>query len=475
MLIYIRVILTVKAPFNITGIEDFYNQNYCIAHDAEKNRVSTFQGIMTIRDLLCVLLMIWTSVYMVKFLFNHRKNVRHILRNSLCPQSSLEIKVTHTILVHLYGVWTTKGSSPSSSLKSSRNTKGILEPQSLYQMNKEAIDTVVLQETAWGVLFFFQFMIGFVGNLLLLMLYVKRFLQRKKPIDWIFTHLTLANMMTVIFAGTPELIFFFGIRIFLNDTGCQAVLFLYRVGRGLSLCTTSFLSVFQAIVITNNHAQWAWFKSNIYTCISSAFLFFWALNMLIYIRVILLLKAPFNVTGIEEVYNKKYCMGHDTKKMKTAAFVGGMILRDFLCVFLMVWTSVHLVNFLFNHRKNVRHILRHSLCPQSSLEIKATHTILAQVSCFVFFYWTNCCLTIYLTFRHEVQGLRNITVFVSSCYPVICPFLLIKNHKGPFLSCTYIKKRKFSPQTTAVRDLSYSHTTCDTKCSGQKNPTAEVK
>ncbi|XP_054980717.1 vomeronasal type-1 receptor 4-like [Sorex araneus] len=310
------------------------------------------------------------------------------------------------------------------------------------------------------------------------MLYVNTFLQRKKPIDWIFTHLTLANMMTVLFAGIPELIFFFGIRNFLNDTGCQAVLFLYRVGRGLSLCTTSFLSVFQAIVITNNHAQWAWFKSNICTCISSAFLFFWALNMLIYIRVILLVEAPFNISGIEDVHNLKYCMArmaHGSETLGPSVFHGGMVFRDLLCVLLMIWTSMHIVKFLLNHRKNVQHILRHSLCPQSSLEIKATHTILAQVSCFVFFYWINCCLTIYVTFSPAVQGLENITVFVSSCYPVICPLLLIKNHRGPFLNFTFVKMRKSSPQTTVVRDLNNSHTISDTKCSGQKNPTANVK
>ncbi|XP_004615143.2 vomeronasal type-1 receptor 4-like [Sorex araneus] len=303
------------------------------------------------------------------------------------------------------------------------------------------------------------------------MININTFLQRAKPIDCIFTHLTFANMMTVLFAGIPELIFFFGIRNFLNDTSCQAVLFLYRVGRGLSLCTTSFLSVFQAIMITNKHVQWVWLKSNIYTCIFSVLLCFWVLNMLLYSRVIIGVKAPFNTTGLEGVYSLKYCVSHDRG---TSAFQGGMILRDFLCVFLMIWTSVHMVKFLFNHHKNVQHLLRHSLCPQSSLEIKVTHTILVQVSCFAFFYWTNCCLTFYATHRHEVQGLENIARFVSSCYPVICPFLLIKNHKGPFLNCTFINFRK-SPQTATTRDLNYSQTISNTKCSKQKNPTANVK
>ncbi|XP_055969008.1 vomeronasal type-1 receptor 4-like [Sorex fumeus] len=315
------------------------------------------------------------------------------------------------------------------------------------------MDTIVLQDMILGVLFFFQFIFGFTGNSLLLSIYVNIFLQRAKPIDWIFTHLTLANLMTVLFAGIPELIFFFGIRNFLNDTGCKAVLFLSRVGRGLSLCTTSFLSVFQAIVITNNHDQWAWLKSNIHTCISSAFLFFWILNMLICSQVIISMKAPFNTTGVGLVYNQKYCMAHDTGTLVVSGILGGMILRDFLCMSLMIWTSVHMVKFLFNHRKNVQHILRHSLCPPSSPEIKATHTILVQVSCFGFFYGFNCCLTIYIVYKREVQVLGNITVFLSSCYSVICPFLLIRNHRGPFLNCTFLKRRKSSPQTTAFRDL----------------------
>ncbi|EFB25384.1 hypothetical protein PANDA_022303, partial [Ailuropoda melanoleuca] len=273
-----------------------------------------------------------------------------------------------------------------------------------------------------------QIGIGFIGNTLLLVLLINTFLVQlhtKKPIDLIFIHLILANVMTIVFSGIPEVMNAFGVRNFLDDIGCKVVMYLYRVTRGLSLCTTSFLSIVQAIIITPSNSRWAWLKQKFCTYIFPAFCSFWIINMLIYSRVIISAVAPYNSTELDKFYSLMYCVGKDPDYIQSGIFQVCMVLRDLLCVFLMIWASVYMVKFLFKHHKTVQHLHRTSLCPRPSPETKATHTILALVSCFVFFHWSNCFLTIYVSYKRSVKGLENITIILSHAYPVICPLILI--------------------------------------------------
>ncbi|EFB20047.1 hypothetical protein PANDA_021749, partial [Ailuropoda melanoleuca] len=273
-----------------------------------------------------------------------------------------------------------------------------------------------------------QIGIGFIGNTLLLVLLINTFLVQlhtKKPINLILIHLIFANVMTIVFSGIPEVMNAFGVRNFLDDIGCKAVLYIHRVTRGLSLCITSFLSIVQAIIITPSNSRWAWHKPQISTYIFPTFCSFWIVNMLIYIHVIISAFAPYNSTGLNKFYSLTYCVGKDPDYIQSAVFLGSTFLRDFLCVFLMVWTSVYIVKFLFTHRKRVQYVHRTSLSPRPSPETKATHTILALVSCFVFFYWSNSFLTIYVSYKRNVKGLENISIILSHGYPAICPLVLI--------------------------------------------------
>ncbi|XP_008707773.1 vomeronasal type-1 receptor 4-like [Ursus maritimus] len=316
------------------------------------------------------------------------------------------------------------------------------------------MNVIVSRDSILGVFIFTQLGIGFIGNTLLLVLLINSFLVQlhtKKPIDLIFIHLLFANVMTILFSGIPEVMNAFGVRNFLDDIGCKAILYIHRVFRGLSLCTTSFLSIVQAIIITPSNSRWAWLKPKICTYILPAFCSFWIINMLIYIHVIISAFAPYNTTELDKFYSLTYCIGKDPDHLQSGIFRGSMVLRDFVCVFLMVWTSVYMVKFLFKHRKTVQHVHRTSLSPRPSPETKATHTILALVSCFVFFYWSNSFLTIYVCYERNVKGLENITIILSHFYPAISPFILIKNHnKRFFLNCAFAKMRKSSQHTISL-------------------------
>ncbi|XP_045635037.1 vomeronasal type-1 receptor 4-like [Ursus americanus] len=318
---------------------------------------------------------------------------------------------------------------------------------------KRQMNVIASSDTILGLFVLSQIGIGFIGNTLLLVLLINTFLVQlhTKPINLVFIHLILANVMTILFSGIPEAMNAFGVRNFLDDIVCKVVMYLYRVTRGLSLCTTSFLSIVQAISITPSNSRWAWLKQKLSTYIFPAFFSFWITNMLIYIRVIISALAPYNTTELDKFYSLTYCIGKDPDYIQSSVFRWCMFLRDFLCVFLMVWASVYMVTFLFKHSKTVQHLHKTSLCPRPSPETKATHTILALVSCFVFFHWSNCFLTIYVSYKRNVKGLENITVILSHAYPAICPLVLIKNqYKRFFLNCAFAKMRKSSQHTISL-------------------------
>uniref|UniRef100_A0A7N5KIL6 Vomeronasal type-1 receptor n=1 Tax=Ailuropoda melanoleuca TaxID=9646 RepID=A0A7N5KIL6_AILME len=281
------------------------------------------------------------------------------------------------------------------------------------------MNVMVSSDTILGVFIVSQIGIGFIGNTLLLVLLINTFLVQlhtKKPIDLIFIHLIFANVMTILFSGIPEVMNAFGVRNFLDDIGCKVVMYLYR-----------------AIIITPSNSRWAWLKPKISTYIFPAFCSFWITNMLVYIHVIINIVAPFNSTELDKFYSLTYCIGKNPDYIQSAIFRGSMVLRDFLCVFLMILTNVYMVKFLFIHCKTVQHVHRTSLSPRPSPETKATHTILALVSCFVLFYWGNCFLTIYVSYKRKIKGLENITIILSHCYPAICPFVLSPKNHPPIL------------------------------------------
>ncbi|NP_001160781.1 vomeronasal 1 receptor oryCunV1R1622 [Oryctolagus cuniculus] len=252
----------------------------------------------------------------------------------------------------------------------------------------------------------------------------------KKPIDSLFMHLTVVNIVTIVFQSIPDIMSSFGIKGFLDNTGCQTFLYTNRVTRGLSICTTPLLSAFQAITISPSHSKWAWLKSKLSTWIFPSFLFFWIINMLIYIHIIETIRAKLNFTMFGQGYVNAYCQSRKPKALDSRSFISILVIHDAVFLALMIWSSLYMVWILYRHRRRAQHIHTSSLSSKTSPENKATHTILWMVFCFVFFYLSNNCLTFYGIYASEKNArLEGIGGILSSCYPTFCPFFLMKHNK----------------------------------------------
>ncbi|MRI47735.1 hypothetical protein FDP47_13250, partial [Enterococcus faecium] len=93
---------------------------------------------------------------------------------------------------------------------------------------------------------------GIVGNILVFVRYVHNSAlgTEKKPLDLILIHLAFSNLIIICSTGIRDLATVFSFRNFLGDIGCKAAVYLARMARGLSICTTCLLSMVQVVTIS---------------------------------------------------------------------------------------------------------------------------------------------------------------------------------------------------------------------------------
>ncbi|XP_047415227.1 vomeronasal type-1 receptor 4-like [Sciurus carolinensis] len=106
----------------------------------------------------------------------------------------------------------------------------------------------------------FLFQTGFVnvGNISVFVNYIVIFLvaSGKKSVLLFLIHLTFTNFLMLFCRGMQKIIAAFGLRIFQDDGDCKTVVYLQRVARGLSISTTSLLTVVQAVTISPRASRW---------------------------------------------------------------------------------------------------------------------------------------------------------------------------------------------------------------------------
>ncbi|XP_028638829.1 vomeronasal type-1 receptor 2-like [Grammomys surdaster] len=281
----------------------------------------------------------------------------------------------------------------------------------------------------------FQLCLGVIGNSALLVLYIYNFVFRphyKKLIDSVFMHLTIVNILLIVFLLTKDIMLSFGVPKFLDDISCKAILFSFRVSRGLSICTTCVLSTFQVITITPNNSKLAsWLKRRLSTWIFYFLLCSWLINLLIYGYMLDQVIAKTNNTHVGRGYSDGYCQNRQFGDNNSGLFIIFIIIHDLFYVTVMMWASLYMVIFLYRHHKRAQHLHSPSLSSQPSPEHKATHSILSLVSCFVLIYWLNNSITLYDFYTEEkIPRLESINTILTTCYPTICPFLFMKNNKA---------------------------------------------
>ncbi|XP_062031938.1 vomeronasal type-1 receptor 4-like [Lepus europaeus] len=280
-------------------------------------------------------------------------------------------------------------------------------------------------ELAAGLVFLLQTGVGILGNVSLLYLYIFAFSTKhsQRPTDFILSHLMLANFLVLSSKGIHHTMAAFDLQYFLGDVECKLSFYIHRVARGVSLCTTCLLSVFQALTINPRNSRWTKFKLKALKCVQPPCYICWILHFLVNTIVPLRVISPKNTTN-STINDFGLCSTGRSNSFVRSLYAVLFSFLDILCLGLMAWASGSIVVLLQKHKQQVQYIRTGS--PGASPETSAAHTVLLLASSFLSFYLLSSSLTLYMTyFGSSSRQLMNITTFLAACFPTLSPYVLI--------------------------------------------------
>ncbi|XP_006998463.1 vomeronasal type-1 receptor 4-like [Peromyscus maniculatus bairdii] len=277
------------------------------------------------------------------------------------------------------------------------------------------------------IVFLFMTVLGTLGNIFVSVNYMISLLggPEKKPIHLILIHLGFANIIILLAKGLPKTIAAFGLRNFLDDIGCKILIYLSRMSRGLSICTSSLLTVVQAIIISPRASGWRRLRPKSSWHILPFFSFFWILNSLISVNLIhSITSTSLNISQLENGDN--YCY-FSLESQKTKWLVLPlMVLRDAVFQGAMGGASGYMVSLLHKHHQQVLYLQKAKLLYRTPPELRAAQSVLLLMLCFVFFYWTDCAFSLFLSLSLENNSLLvNIQKILALGYATFSPLVLI--------------------------------------------------
>ncbi|NP_001240586.1 vomeronasal 1 receptor ornAnaV1R3265 [Ornithorhynchus anatinus] len=288
-------------------------------------------------------------------------------------------------------------------------------------------------ELSFGLLILLQFSLGLLLNIFLLLFHIRVVSNSHNPSssDLILTHLALANTIILLTSGVLETLSAWGLRNFLDDVGCKILIYLYRVARGLCICTTCLLSVFQAITISPSTSWWARIKAKLPKCILPSCALSWVINLLIELDVPIYMRSPQNNSGnVRTILDLKYCFEVIESAETTLAITVMLSFRDLFFVGLMSMASSYMVFVLHRHHRQVQHLHEPRRSPRAMPEIRAARKVIALVSLYVLLYGRQTImLSILVNMKEKSLLLVKSHLVFQLTFSTISSFLIIHSDR----------------------------------------------
>ncbi|XP_059119257.1 vomeronasal type-1 receptor 4-like [Peromyscus eremicus] len=277
--------------------------------------------------------------------------------------------------------------------------------------------------------------LGTVVNISVLVNHICTFVgSRKKSIHLILMHLAFTNIITLFSKSMPTTFAAFGLRHFLGDVGCHIIVYLERMARGLSICTSSLLTVVQAIIMSPRASWWGRLRLRSTWHVLLSLLFFWILNSLISMNLLHSIRN--RVTNTLQLSNNSlYCYFKKESQKINSMFLLLMILRDAVFQGAMGGASGYIVSLLHKHHQHVLYLQKAKLLYRTPPELRAAQSVLLLMLCFLSFYWTDCVVSLYLSFSLKNDSFTmHFQKFLTLGYAVLNPFILI-HRDGHLAEC----------------------------------------
>ncbi|XP_051059225.1 LOW QUALITY PROTEIN: vomeronasal type-1 receptor 90-like [Phodopus roborovskii] len=275
---------------------------------------------------------------------------------------------------------------------------------------------------------YFQAGLGVLANVVLLFFYTFIILVHKsKPMDLISYQLTLIHIVLVLTGGDIGLMDVFESLSIENNLKCKTTFYINRVMRGLSICITCLLSVYQAVTISSSSSVLAKFKPNLKKYTIHAFFYIWSFNLSFNSHQIFYVGAFTNASDTNQMKVTKSCSVFPMNIIIRALILTVTTSRDVFLVGVMLTTSAYMVIILFRHQRQCKYLHSRSHL-SASPEKRATQTILLLVVVFVVMYWVDfiiSCTAVLLWMLDP--AIIALQMFVMNVYPTITALVQISS------------------------------------------------
>ncbi|XP_071461035.1 vomeronasal type-1 receptor 4-like [Marmota flaviventris] len=293
----------------------------------------------------------------------------------------------------------------------------------------ERIDS---RDMVMGLMFLSQIAVGILGNFSLLYYHLFHFCNEYKlrSRDLILRHLIIANSLVLLSRGIPQTMTAFGLKYFLSDFGCKLILYIYRVGRSMSIFITCLLSVFQNITISPMNSCWKDLNGRAPRYIGFSISLCWVLYMVVNSIFPLYILSKWNSVNTTDKRDYGYFSYTGRDRITDLLYAALFVFPEVVFSVLMIWSSGSMVLLLYRHKQRVQHIHSIKVPPRSCPESRATQRILVLVGTFVTFHTLSSLLHLYIAiFSNLIWWVVDTNDLISLCFPTVSPFLLM-SHKS---------------------------------------------
>ncbi|MBZ3887441.1 Vomeronasal type-1 receptor 94 [Sciurus carolinensis] len=273
--------------------------------------------------------------------------------------------------------------------------------------------------------------IGILANIILLLFHVSLLITgpRTKSTDLPIGLLALIHLVMLLIDGFIAEDIFTPQEGRWGDMTCKVLIYLYRLMRGFSICTTCLLSVLQAITLSPRSSCLAKFKHRSSRQNLCSLLFLCVIYSSVSSHLFISISATPNLTSDNHMYVTESCSFVPMSFFLQHTFSTLLTFREVILIGIMTTSNGYMVALLCRHRRLSQHLHRISLSPISSPELRATQTILLLLSCFVVMSILDSIITYARITLNDDPIFYCIQILVAHSYASFSPLVFIATEK----------------------------------------------
>ncbi|XP_036388237.1 olfactory receptor class A-like protein 1 [Megalops cyprinoides] len=317
------------------------------------------------------------------------------------------------------------------------------------------------EELTRGLLYLFLTVVGVPGNGTVIWAFLHMVFceGRLLPADAIVLHLASVNLLVVGVRCLLEMLASFQLANVFDDTGCKAVIFVYRTSRSMSIWLTFILSAYQCVSIAPPGSRWAAARTLAARYLGGVFLGLWVMNCSMSTAAVAFSLGTRNSSALgQHGINVEFCFVRFPSLLSRDANGAVQVARDVVPMALMTGASLVILLFLYRHSQQVRSLRSGAPGRQGSAERRAAKAVVTLVTLYVVFYGVDNGLWVYtLTVPRTLASslLSDLRIFFSSLYAAVSPIVIITTNRkvSGRLRCGRVEEKPLHSAATTLSTM----------------------